>query len=379
MRNHRGFALLASIFIVLVFAVLALGLLSLFSSESRMVVAEHRYSKVFYIAEAGKNFALKHVLGYGDWTENMGFPMSKSFSGGYFTLSTTDETLSTLTLYSTGIITLEGGTYTRVVRAGIEREGGLGSHTLYASGSITIGENATIYGDISATGEVNIGSGSDISGEVEENVPPPSDPPSLDTFYYDTEILTAEGTTEGNVTYNNETLSGTDYINGNLTFNNNAIISVTGTATVVATGTVAVNNNVIIGDNLTVIAGGLVTIQNNADIGSNGLWFSSVGFVVGNNAEVGYVTVGSGTVFITPGDIALANNAIFSGLLFAEGTVSIDNNAEITGSIIAGIIDIGNGAIITLDPGLVDYDSIIGLSGSEGQATIRVRNWSEVY
>lgn len=379
MRNHRGFALLASIFIVLVFAVLAVGFVSLFSSESRMVVAEYRYSKAFYIAEAGKNFALKHILGYSDWTENMGFPMSKSFAGGYFTLSTTSETPSSLTLHSTGKITLEGVAYTRVVRAGIERGGGLGSNILYASGSINIGENATIYGDISATGEVSIGSGSNISGEVEENAPPPEDPPSLDTTYYDAEILTAAGSVAGDVAYDNETLSGTDYINGNLTFNNNANISVTGTATVVATGTVAVNNNVIIGDNLTVIAGGLVTIQNNVDIGSNGLWFSSVGFVVGNNAEVGYVTVGSGTVFLTPGDIVLSNNAVFSGLIFAEGNVSIGNGAEVTGSIIAGSIDIGNNAIITLNAELVDYDSIVGVSGTEGPASVRVRDWSEVY
>jgi len=380
MRKHKGFGLLAAIFIVLVFAVLAVGLVSLLASESRMVVAEYRYSRAFYIAEAGKNFAIQHISTYPAWSVDMGMPLTRSFGNGYFTLSTTDETPGALTLYSTGIITLEGIAYTRAVRLNIERESPLGSNAFFSFGNIDIGNNASIEGDVSAIGAVNIGTGCTISGSVEAFVDPPEDPPSLDTTYYDGEIATAATTAEGNELYDDTTLSGTYYVKGDVTFDNGADISITGSAIVVATGNVIVGEEVNFGQNLTVIAGGQVTIDKKVNIGASGLWYSSVGISLVGEVGVGEVVVEKGTVFLTPGDIDFKNNAVFNGLIFAGGKVYFKNNADINGNVVAGSIEIENNAVISLNADLVGYDSIIGLSGSlVEEGAIKVIEWSEVY
>ncbi|MFA6548523.1 MAG: pilus assembly PilX N-terminal domain-containing protein [Candidatus Margulisiibacteriota bacterium] len=117
MRQQKGFALLSVIFVMLVFSVLAVGITMLVVSESRLAVEEGRYNKAFFIAEAGKNFAAKRFMGHDDWTEDMGLPMSMNFGGGCFTISTTGETREELDLFSTGVITEEGRTYSRRIRA----------------------------------------------------------------------------------------------------------------------------------------------------------------------------------------------------------------------------------------------------------------------
>lgn len=121
---RKGFGLLAVIFILLVFSVLGVGLVSLMVSESRLSIEEHRYSQAFYIADAGKNFALKHLSGFADWSQDLGLPLSRSFGGGVFTIDSAGESANALTLYATGVITREGRSYSRAVRAAVSNLGG---------------------------------------------------------------------------------------------------------------------------------------------------------------------------------------------------------------------------------------------------------------
>ena len=116
-KNRHGFGLLAVIFILLVFSVLAMGFVSFILSESHLSVAEYRYTRAFFIAEAGKNFAIKHISTFPDWSVDMGLPITKNFAGGTFTIDTDEELASEVKLYSVGLLTAEGKTYSQTIKA----------------------------------------------------------------------------------------------------------------------------------------------------------------------------------------------------------------------------------------------------------------------
>ena len=100
---------------------------------------------------------------------------------------------------------------------------------------------------------------------------------------------------------------------------------------------------------------------------------------MGNNAGIGDVHVGEGTVFITPGDVTFGNNCSFAGLLYSEGTVIIGNNMDFEGLLLAGNLeDIGENSTFTLNPDVLDWDSILGLGGGE-EAGTEITTWDEVY
>ncbi len=376
-NNKSGFALLSVIFIMLVLSVLSVGIAVLVFSGSRAFVNEARYDKAFYISEGGKAFGVKQLSGYDDWASAMGFPATKSFGGGSFVLNTTNETRDEIQVKSTGMISYEGIIYERKTRITIKRiELGLGNYTLYSLGTITVGEDITINGDVSAYGEITLGQNSEVSGEVRPDTPPSNDPPFIETTHYDGEIATASGYPAGDEGYDSTTLSGEYFINGNVAFNNSANINITGTATIVATGTVLVSNGVNIENNLIIIAGGQITFGNGVSVADNGLWYSSNGIEVSNGAQVG---IGEGTIFLTPGDIDIGNGADFSGgLLFGEGEVSIGNDADLTAGIIGTNIVIGNNSTINYAENVIEADSITGLGGSEGETYI-VSEWTDVY
>jgi len=402
LRKKPGFALMTLVFVMLVFSILAAAIVALVVVKSHTSVSNYYYEQAFYVAEAGKNYGIKYLAGQDDWTADMGFPISKTFGGGAFVIHTTDEALSSLTLYSTGTITLEGAAYTRAVRLNIERESPLGSNAFFSFGNITIKQNATIEGDVSAMEAVDMDPTCTVSGTVEQYVdlPDPENPPSLDTTYYDGEIATATAETfipDGETYSGTITLSGTHYVNGDITFNDGADIIIEGSAIVVATGNVFVEKEVDFGENLTVIANGKVEIKKDVNIGANGLWYSSVGISlvkdeeISEGEELGEVVAGSGTVFLTPGDIDFKKNAVFNGLLFAGGSVSFDKTAHINGNVVAGAyvngnlvaggnINVAKDATITLNADLVDFNLVVGLSGSlVDEEAIRVIEWSEVY
>ncbi|MDI6731758.1 MAG: pilus assembly PilX N-terminal domain-containing protein, partial [Candidatus Margulisbacteria bacterium] len=331
MKNKKGFALLTVIFIVLVFAVVGAGLVYMFVEEGKLSVAELRYNQAFYVAEAGRHYAVKRLASFNDWTTSMGFPMAMLFDDGAFIISTSNASVDSITITSTGLVTIEGNTYSRTVRANAGRSNSLfGGYGIYsygsASGDLTtnIGSNAVINGsifvnadlylnnnvavngDAAATGNITGGSGVTVTGETDSGASLPSTTPTLETSDYDDQIAVAAARPAGDVTYSGtNTLSNCVYVNGNVTVSNNARIKVTGTATIVATGVVNVANNVVFNSNLSVIADGVITIQNNVDIGQNAHWYSSTGIQAGNNAEIGTVLVATGAVFLSPGDISL--------------------------------------------------------------------------
>ncbi|MBN2057501.1 MAG: hypothetical protein JW782_01720 [Candidatus Saganbacteria bacterium] len=407
MSNKKGFSLIAAIFVLLIMVLFTLTVASFLSADAVVAAKNHNSLRAFYIASTGLEYYFKQMDDDDDWSTP---PLGKTgvFKDGAFSITTTDESKNRLTFTVTGLYTVEGTTYRRALRPTIQRTAGgigdiLGDYVLYWGGNegdgsyiannatiigdiytgatLEIGSNVNISGDATSSGDITTGSGTTVDGTIETYIEPPFNPPSLETTYYDDQLAIAATYPLGNQTWTTKSLSGTIYINGNLTMDNNADINLTGVATVVVTGWVLVRNNADVGDGIHVTAGGMITIENNAVLGMSQVWYSSIGFDVGNNAEVGEVEVGEGTSFLTPGDINFGNNIEFYGFIFCEGNFTqTGNNFYFEGNmIVGGDIMVDNNSTLVLNPYLVDVDALEGVGGTEGEETIDMTGWDEVY
>jgi len=395
----NGFALLTVIFILLVFTSIIVGLISTFSSSTKMAVYEKRYKQAFYIAEAGRAFGIKTLSNYSDFTQSMGFPITQNFNGGQFTLTTSNPQTKSITLNVLGTINLEGITYKREISSsvGLVWWGAANPYSIYSTnggaGTTQIGNNAVINGDLYGFANINIGNnavvngsatsggnitGGTVTGTRDSNAAAPVTPPTLDTSSYDADIAIAATYPAGNQTFSGAVnLGGNYYVHGNVTFGNSTAVSVTPPAKVVATGSVTVGNNVTFGDELHVIASGLITMGNNVVVGKNNLWYSSTSLTINNNGDLGVLTAEAGSVFISPGNVTLGNNVDFYGFIYSGGTLDIGENNIIGGNILTNFLSsVGNNTIISYNPSLVPGSDIQGLIGSE---VIKITNWQEVY
>ncbi|OGC21601.1 hypothetical protein A3J90_08525 [candidate division WOR-1 bacterium RIFOXYC2_FULL_37_10] len=175
-KSSKGFALLTVLFIMLVFSILAVSLTSIIFSESKSSVKEIYYNKSFYIAEAGRAYGLKHIEGYSNWTQNMGFPLSCNFSGGTFVLSISNEADNSLTLYSSGILTREGYAYIKTVSCDVSKEGDAFPEAFHyavfwdnqgnTNTQLALGLSLGIQGDVLARGRVRVRSDSSVAGTI---------------------------------------------------------------------------------------------------------------------------------------------------------------------------------------------------------------------
>ncbi|NQT30237.1 MAG: hypothetical protein HQ596_06670 [Candidatus Saganbacteria bacterium] len=418
-KKRSGFALIAAVFIVLAVTFLAVTLSTLLSSDSVNAVKNYHSLASFYIASSGSEYYIKELADDSDWSSPVTLE-AISFSGGFFSITTTDEAADQITFISTGLITVGATSYSRKIQVTVARTSGGGSipedYVIYAgegaggaetdigdNASITgnilvnadldIGSNVNIDGDVYSTGDVDIGNNTTITGTYEGDITLPNNLPTLESAHYDSEIAVAAAAVSGDLAFPNNTthtLSGTTYVNGSVTFGLDCIINIAGEATIVSTGTVRVRNNVNIGDNLSVITGGGIDIDNNIDIGGSGVWYSSQAFDVGNNFDIGGPGSGEGTVFFTagdiglgnfPGDIDFGNNGEFYGLIFTRGDFAqTGNNFHFEGSMVAGYLaSVGNNATLSTHPGLVDFDSLIGIGGGAGADTFEIIEWEEIY
>jgi predicted acyltransferase (DUF342 family) len=408
MNTRRGFALITTVFVVLTVTFLAISTSTLVPCDAIIAVKNHRSQDAFYIACSGVEYYLKELEADGDWSSPPAIG-TQAFSDGVFSITTTNESKNEITFTVTGLLTVGASTYERKIRPTVERVtgglsaildeyvlywgGGSGSGSfldnnvtiigdLYTTGTIEVGYGASIEGDVISGGDVDIAEGGTITGTTEEDAEPPYGTPSLETTYYDNQLAIAATYPPGDQSYDSRSFSGTTYVNGNVIFNIDAIITITGTATLVATGTVDLKNNVVIGDYFDVIAGGAIDMANNVIIGENGLWYSSVSIDVGNNAAVSDVDVGEGTVFITPGDVTFGNNVEFYGFIYAGGDFTqTGNNFYFEGNMmVGGDINVDENTTLVLNPDLVNEEDMVGIIGpDESMFSFDVVGWDEVY
>ncbi|MDD5593653.1 MAG: hypothetical protein PHG97_02785 [Candidatus Margulisbacteria bacterium] len=406
-RNRRGFTIIAAVFIILVVAVFALVTLSFVSSDAVISVKNYYSLKVFYISEAGAEYYTKQLKGDSDWTTPPTVE-TKAVGGGYFSIVTSQEAQDSITFTSMGVLTIEGRSYTRAIRISLSRSNILSDLSknyaiymgsgdgatignssivradVFVSGNLTLGSGAQITGDAAATGNI---SGGTVLGSRETYVPPPANPPTLDSAYYDNLTIEAKANPtypRGNRNFSGSLAPGTHLVDGNVTIGSpsQSTLTLTGVTTIVATGSILIGNSQTIGNYLTVIAAGPITIGNSSRIGDGGLWYSGISITMGNSPDIADVASGIGTAFITPGNIVAGNSCDFKGLVFAGGSLTMGNSLQFSGLIVAEQVTIGNSAILSANPALSIYD-IPGVSGNlegggqEG-AAIDIVNWGEI-
>lgn len=402
--NRKGFALIATIFIVIAVALFAITITYFISSSSRVAVLNYRSLNAFYIANGGFQYYLNQLKQDDDWSTPP-IQETKVFSDGVFIISTTDEETSRITVTVTALYTVEGKTYKRKLRSTVLGNpwafteeyiiywGGGG----YSGGETDIKSDVTIDGNVFVDSDIDLRSGTVINGDVratgnvtgytegvtgtiETYVDPPENVPHVNEDHYNALIAVAEASPEADQTWSGTNdLSGWIFVDGDCLFDGDAVINITGSATIVATGTFYIDNGVTLGEHLTVIAGGNVDFKNRVDSGKSNQWYSSTKIEIKNAQSAGDVNFREGNAFITAGNIKFGNNAWFNGLLFCEGSLYFGNNNEYEGNMIAGYVDqIGSYSHLVLNPGLVGYEEMPGLDPGPIKPT-DIEMWDEIY
>lgn len=166
-------------------------------------------------------------------------------------------------------------------------------------------------------------------------------------------VALAGGVTNGNVTISSNQTLGPGKIVGNLTVSNSKILTLNGTLWV--TGNISVSNNGIIklassydSSSGVIIADGDISINNNGDLLGSG---------IGSSSLMALSTSTSGSA------ISLDNNSASAILVAPYGTVSLSNNAgakEVTGYKIV----LSNNATVDYDSGIVNTNFSSGPGGA---------------
>lgn len=398
-NNARGGqVIVAAVFVILILSVLGIVVASMLASES-ISTAKNLYGlQALNVAEGGLRFTIASSLAANsDFSGNSDFgPIT--LGPGTFSVHYLAKAKTNCTVQVTG--TVSG--VMRTVQTEIKKTGtGLGSianlYSIYMGGgsgavignnstvngnafiygNLTMGTGTVVTGDATATGNI---SGGSVLGSSETYSQPPTSPPTLETSYFDGQITIANTNPNytGNRTFSGSLNPGVYYIKGNVTLNS---LTLTGVTTIVATGTITVGNNITIGNYFTAIAAGAIVIGNNSNIGESGLWYSSTSITIGNSDDVADVTAGSGTSFITPGNLTAGNTFTSNGLIYAGSSITTGNNFNFSGLLVGDRVTIGNNAVLTPNPTVVNFDAIPGLSA--GQLTLEgsfsAKNWKEVY
>lgn len=163
----------------------------------------------------------------------------------------------------------------------------------------------------------------------------------------------AGGTTTGNVSISSNQSMGPQKIVGNLSVTNNKTLTLTGVIWV--TGNITVSNGGLIklsssygSSSGMIIADGTITLGNNGDMAGSG---TSGSYIMALSTN----TSGSA--------ISLSNNGTSSILVAPYGTVSLSNNASAK-EITAYKILLSNNAVVTYDSGLANTNFTTGPGGA---------------
>lgn len=351
----------------------------------------------FYIKKTGapSNLTVRLV------TDNNGTPSSTTLASGTLSASTVTTTYGWVDVtFSSNPQLMAGTTYWMVIDGSTSgtRYYTIGGGTGYANGNarigqfggtwnnttptgldiffkvflggvtgvidgVTVGDNgvgnayAHTVTDATVTGTIYCQTGSGNNKSCDASLPDPvavampiSDANILDWK----DVASSGGTTAGPVVLDGSTLSiGPRKIDGNLTITNNAIMTIGGTLWV--TGNLVVDNNGTISlassyqeGSGVIVVDGTVTIGNNTNFSGSG---SASSYLM-------ILSTSSSTSAIT-----LSNNAGAVLLYAANGTVNVANNAG-AASINGYRINLNNNAVISYETGLSNANFVNGPSGS---------------
>ncbi|MFA4972277.1 MAG: hypothetical protein WC683_06665 [bacterium] len=302
-RSDSGFAILAVVVVLVVFALLGMAAVSLISSSAYMVVDEIKTQQAFSVAEAGLAYEAEQLENDNNWSDNAGY--TKSFNPGSFTVTYVAKTNNTATVRVDGAV----GGVTRSIQQAFTRGSGKPkaySSAMYTETDITVDNNATgdVYGPVAAGGDVDENEGVVFHDLPEEN-DPNSSVPTPDWAYWQ---ANADHVVTGNFNFTNGAYSGVYYVTGNVTSSNNSVFTLNGT--IITRGRIVFGNNSNVtitaaSGNPAIFAQSRIVISNNITANITG-WIQSQSYIrIENNA--GFTAVGG---MVAVGDITIRNNAV---------------------------------------------------------------------
>ncbi|MFA4967315.1 MAG: hypothetical protein WC624_03750, partial [Candidatus Margulisiibacteriota bacterium] len=382
--NNKGVTLLATVFIIVMFAILGMVAVSLMSGENLLAYRDYNSIRAFHLAGAGLNYTISYSLADDDdWSNNSGF--SKNLSPGSFSVEYIYRSKKNCTVKITGVV----GDVSRSITVSIKKSGlpDAFSYGIYASNpggrTLYIQNNSTAYGDFYYNGPVVMqNSAKLINGTMYSTSltlqnsatcaswepVSPVDPPSFDPSYYDSLLSETTKTAyaagplnmSGGTLYleNNETKYYT-YINltnsakvvgpgtivattGNFSLSNSAQIS--DEVTVIVKGTSTIANSATVKGDFHLISNGSVSFVNNGDIPAEALLFSYGNVSFANSSKYW------GSILAPSGEVLSTNSTTFNGLIYAD-RISLTNSSVLNGS--AAVEQVGyfsNSVKLTYDP-----------------------------
>ncbi len=275
-RNNNGSLFLTFILLVAIAAIFMSFFYILIGRIQNLPLEKNRV-RAFYIAEAGIQKAIWNLTtptglgGQGSTWRTTG--ITESFSGGQYTVSVIDGASGSVIITSTG----EAAGQARSLQ---QRMSSVAlpvafNYAIYNNGNFTLAGLAKVTGPIFANGNVNIltlnhhpvggvylspGHTLTVNGTPTpptEILDPAPGLPSLDTSYYDEQIVEAGKVPSGNKSYKDYNLNGgTLYVNGNLSINGN----ITGGGVIAATGKVNMLGGANVSPDTKIISNGKMTI-----------------------------------------------------------------------------------------------------------------------
>ena len=333
MKMKNGFVAIALFYALIVVAFAAAPLIM--QGISFHTISEPE--KAFYLSEAGvRHYITSQLDGDTNWTDNT-TAVTKTFSGGQFTVTPSNQQESRITLQSTGSIISQGAdTFDRVVEYTLRRAGpeAFGGDSLFyggggggdGSGDLDIEHvnNGDLDGDIYIGGDYDANHNSNLDvGEIMDNQSG-ADVPEPDWAYWQSvadTVISGDHEFDGNdATYN-----GIYYVDGDVEVDGNNIIF---NGTIIATGDIIFDNT--------------NSVELNPDP-------QQPAVVAGNDIDIGH-----------------GNTMVFNGPIYAYDDLNMDhvNNVEIYGPIVFGdtaTIDHANNIYVEM----WDHSIVGGFSGGE--------------
>jgi len=384
--NKKGNIIITFILIITLAAIVgSISYLTATSIKTTRYVLDRQ--KAFYIAEAGLEKAIWYFntpIGEGgkgeDWRTT---GSTESFGEGSYTFYVGGLIGGDVTITSEG--TYQGKT--RAIQVRYHQYSPGYDYAVFSRQNIQLKNNATVYGDIFADGDVDVAvkakvlngviittEGHVITGSGVYTIGTMPDPapttPVIDPTYYYTEISTALASSTVDYNYNGSlNLAGsTIYASNNINIEGTII----GPGALVAGNDVYITGTSTIGQDIEFIAGHDLEFQNGCAIDDDNNMFADNRIYFNNSITGDKLTI------ICSHEVEIRNNSIVTGLIFA-GQLSLYNNVAFSGNIqTEGLVSdniFGNNSTITYSADYLPSDPPPGVTA---EYNLEKNSWKEL-
>lgn len=368
-NSKSGGVLVMVMVVMFAFSILAIGLFKLNETDSVEAVYVEQANQAFWLAESGMQRAL-HKLRTEKSFRDTPVALNEPVGEGTYNVNVTTVSSNRWYIVSTGsvmgvsrVLTLDP-LLTAEIGYAIMNLGTQQSHldkvgtidgNVYSLGKIDINGVAlpNITGEVLATDADNI-SYSELTSDDRVEMEIDASPFDLSPNSYDlpsyTNIAVVTGGITNTVSFLDLTGNKPVWSNGNLSLQNGTF----GDGTLVVTGLLKFPNSgypFIIHSNATIIVDG------DLKAGKEGTFGDNVVVYVTGNMILQKAAGSDTTTFLVEGNLVIKKDLVFNGLIFAEGSVTVDGNLDLTGSLIAGAgFDFKKDYNITYDSSQISQD-----------------------